>query len=81
MKITRRYSLLIPVLILSQGLFAADPGELLVYFGTYTRGASKGIYAYRFQPKTGDLKPIGLVEKKSTLRSSRFIRITSSSMR
>jgi 6-phosphogluconolactonase len=61
MKFTRRYSLLFPVLILSQCLFAGDSGELLVYFGTYTRGASKGIYAYRFQPKTGDLKPIGLV--------------------
>lgn len=35
--------------------------EYLVYFGTYTRpGASKGIYAYRFQPATGKLTPIGL---------------------
>jgi len=35
--------------------------EYLVYFGTYTRpAASKGIYAYRFQPATGKLTPIGL---------------------
>jgi len=38
----------------------AAPGDLFVYFGTYTKGASKGIYVYRFQPKTGKLTPIGL---------------------
>jgi 6-phosphogluconolactonase len=35
--------------------------EYFVYFGTYTRTASKGIYAYRFQPATGTLTSIGLV--------------------
>src|SRR4051812_31999370 len=34
--------------------------ELLVYIRTYTRGASKGIYVYRFDSKTGKLTPIGL---------------------
>ena len=29
--------------------------EYLVYAGTYTRTASKGIYAWRFQPSTGKL--------------------------
>ncbi|MEP6534346.1 MAG: beta-propeller fold lactonase family protein, partial [Bryobacteraceae bacterium] len=38
----------------------AAPGELFVYFGTYTKGASKGIYVYRFQPNTGKLTSIGL---------------------
>src|SRR5450755_3164604 len=36
-------------------------GEFLVYIGTYTRQDSKGIYAYRFQPATGKLTPVGLV--------------------
>jgi 6-phosphogluconolactonase len=35
-------------------------GELLVYIGTYTRGDSKGIYAYRMDLKTGQLTPLGL---------------------
>jgi 6-phosphogluconolactonase len=35
-------------------------GELLVYIGTYTRGDSKGIYAYRMDLKTGQLAPLGL---------------------
>src|SRR5438045_711491 len=35
--------------------------EFFVYVGTYTRGASKGIYAYRFRPGTGALTPQGLV--------------------
>jgi hypothetical protein len=33
----------------------------LVYFGTYTRREGKGIYAYRFQPATAKLTPVGLV--------------------
>ena len=40
---------------------APESGEYLVYFGTYTDKASKGIYAYRFQPSTGKLTSIGLV--------------------
>jgi 6-phosphogluconolactonase len=36
-------------------------GDFLVYVGTYTRQESKGIYAFRFQPATGKLTPIGLV--------------------
>ncbi len=35
--------------------------EYLVYIGTYTHTASKGIYAYRFSPSTGDVVPLGLV--------------------
>ncbi|HJY06946.1 MAG TPA: beta-propeller fold lactonase family protein, partial [Bryobacteraceae bacterium] len=33
----------------------------LVYAGTYTKGSSKGIYAYRFQEKSGDLAALGLM--------------------
>ena len=39
----------------------SSKGDFLVYIGTYTRQDSKGIYAYRFQPGTGKLTPIGLV--------------------
>src|SRR5258707_58143 len=37
----------------------------LMYVGTYTRGASKGIYAYRFQSSTGKLTPIGLAAESA----------------
>ena len=36
-------------------------GEYLVYVGTYTATTSKGIHAYRFQPSSGKVTPIGLV--------------------
>ncbi len=39
---------------------AAKQGKYLVYVGTYTRGDSKGIYAYRFDAASGSLEPIGL---------------------
>ncbi len=39
--------------------------DYLVYIGTYTRGKSKGIYAYRFTPATGNLAEIGLVAETS----------------
>jgi 6-phosphogluconolactonase len=68
MKFIRHSSLLLsalPALILTivpyvPARAAAGSRELLIYFGTYTRGDSKGIYAYRFQPTTGKLTPIGL---------------------
>lgn len=34
--------------------------EALVYFGTYTRGESKGIYIYRINLETGDLTLVGV---------------------
>ena len=40
--------------------------DYLVYAGTYTRGASKGIYAYRFQSATGRLKPLGVAIEMSS---------------
>jgi len=36
-------------------------GDRTMYVGTYTRGPSKGIYAYRFESTTGKTTPIGLV--------------------
>ena len=38
-----------------------NAGDRTMYVGTYTRGASKGIYAYRFSSATGKTTPIGLV--------------------
>jgi 6-phosphogluconolactonase len=35
--------------------------EYFVYFGTYTANTSKGIHAYRFQPSTAKLTPLGTV--------------------
>jgi 6-phosphogluconolactonase len=42
---------------------AADPKELLTYFGTYTNsGKSKGIYCYRFDLASGKLTEAGVTE-------------------
>ena len=38
----------------------ASKGHYLVYVGTYTETKSKGIYAYRFNPATGQLSSLGL---------------------
>ena len=35
-------------------------GQYLMYVGTYTGPESKGIYAYRFDAKTGEVTPLGL---------------------
>lgn len=40
-------------------------GEWTMYVGTYTRGPSKGIYAYKFQSSTGKATPIGLAGETS----------------
>jgi len=40
-----------------------DAKSYIVYIGTYTRVASKGIYGYRFTPATGDLAPLGLIQE------------------
>ena len=73
-----RYFILSAAVVLT-ALFAQGQGkrdaaakDFFVYFGTYTRQDSKGIYAYRFQPATGKLTPVGLVaETERTLRFSR----------
>jgi len=39
---------------------AASGAEYLVYAGTYTRGVSRGIYAYRFDTRTGKMRALGL---------------------
>ena len=47
---------LIPVLLFAQLLSAQ-----IVYVGTFTEGTSKGVYAYRFDNKTGKMAPLGLM--------------------
>jgi len=39
---------------------AGSKGQYLVYIGTYTEKESKGIYAYRLDPGTGQLSSLGL---------------------
>lgn len=41
---------------------AAEPDHYTVYFGTYTRKDSKGIYVHRMDAKTGKLTPISVTE-------------------
>jgi 6-phosphogluconolactonase len=61
--ITRRLFLSATVasltLFAGAGGYAAATGRL-VYVGTYTRGSSKGIYAFRFDDGSGVLTPVGL---------------------
>jgi 6-phosphogluconolactonase len=53
------------LLLLTPYVRGAEKGvamaEYIVYIGTYTGKESKGIYAYRFVPKTGRLVSLGLV--------------------
>jgi 6-phosphogluconolactonase len=51
-------------LLLALNLLAPLPAwtaKSILYAGSYTSGASKGIYAWRFDSKTGRLDPLGLV--------------------
>jgi 6-phosphogluconolactonase len=43
----------------------ASGAEYLVYAGTYTSGASHGIYGYRFDSRNGKLKSLGLMAEAS----------------
>jgi 6-phosphogluconolactonase len=55
-------ALLLSLLIPFSGVSANAGGKsYFVYIGTYTHMASKGIYAYRFSPSSGDVAPLGLV--------------------
>lgn len=49
------------LLLASLALMAQPAEEYFVYFGTYTAQTSKGIHAYRFEPSTGKLTPLGTV--------------------
>lgn len=61
--VRRRWmSILIGLLTVLLGAAAVAPAyEQLVYVGTYTGTGSDGIYAYRFDPTTGETSSVGLV--------------------
>ena len=42
---------------------AKDATDFVMYVGTYTGQGSEGIYAYRFNAKTGAVTPMGLAAK------------------
>ena len=50
---------LLTALALAAGATAASAATIL-YSGAYTSGTSKGIYAWRFNEKTGALAPLGI---------------------
>src|SRR5947207_9074551 len=54
-----RASLVAVLFFLGNGSFASDKGYVL-FVGTYTKGASKGIYAYRYEAASGQLTSLGL---------------------
>src|SRR5271165_4407308 len=43
----------------------ATKGKYLVYVGAYTDHGSKGIYAYRFDPRTGKATTLGLAAEST----------------
>ena len=43
--------------------WAADRQSKMIFIGTYTKTTSKGIYAYRWNPESGEMKEIGLAAK------------------
>lgn len=57
------------ILIAAVALICAIPAcyaqDVTAYVGTYTRGKSKGIYAWRFNPASGKLTSIGLAAETS----------------
>jgi 6-phosphogluconolactonase len=50
----------VPQLLSAEAKKMTPESSYLVYVGTYTATSSKGIYNYRFDPKTGQLTPIGV---------------------
>src|ERR1035438_5192610 len=58
LKFTKLFAL---VVVLAATVVSAADYKFLVYVGTYTDKGSKGIYAYRFDPVSGESDAIGLV--------------------
>src|SRR5437763_14295227 len=59
MTATRFFLLSLPFLLPLVAL--SKTATSLVYIGTYTGEKSKGIYAYRFHPDSGEIDSLGLV--------------------
>lgn len=65
-------------LLMHENIFARQSRELTLYVGTYTSGASEGIYVYRMNSDTGELKMFSSIKSENpsflTLdRSRRFL--------
>jgi 6-phosphogluconolactonase len=55
------------LLVAGMALGAGPRGtSYIVYVGTYTHKASKGIYAYRFSSSSGEVAPLGLVAETAS---------------
>jgi 6-phosphogluconolactonase len=65
MRVTRLLPLLAAAGFLLPPVALAAKGEYLMYVGTYTRGPSKGIYAYKFDSTSGKLTSLGLAAETS----------------
>ena len=57
------WSALLPAPAHAQPRTGAKLQDFLLYVGTYTDANSKGIYAYRFDARTGQLTPTGLASE------------------
>jgi len=68
-RVLRNLALPLAVLLFANYAAAASPAtsKMLVYIGTYTdkSSASKGIYAYRFDPATAQLTSLGLAAESA----------------
>src|SRR5215471_13946201 len=60
MKLLRRISSYLLLLVFLSSFALAQTGKYLVYVGTYTERGSKGIYAYRYDEATGQLEDLGV---------------------
>src|ERR1035438_4162824 len=65
MKLTAK--LVLAAALLAACLPAQPAGDYFAFVGTYTKpNQSKGIYAWRFDSKTGKMTPIGLVAETAS---------------
>ncbi len=60
-----RYCVVLGIVLVSMVESASSGREWILYVGTYTRQASKGIYAYRLDTTTGVLTSIGVAAEAS----------------
>src|SRR5437773_8849808 len=63
MKIHLRFCISLAIIIsamIMMGTKNPSAKTYLLYVGTYTKGESKGIYAYRYDAASGELKSLGL---------------------
>jgi 6-phosphogluconolactonase len=62
MKIVSRILLALGLNLFLSLFVSAQMGrkQYILYVGTYTTGNSKGIYAFRYDPESGELQPLGL---------------------